>query len=278
MKYRIRQPVINKWAVVDAGDNPEAKIVLFKRQGGPLNKDVDNNNSSNKKGDETIMTLNEILSKMEKGEALTKEEQAFVKSETEAQANEINTLKEAGEAKDTELSDVKKSLDEAKAKIEKKDPPKPEEILEKAAPEVKEEFKKMQDRLEKSEKLNTESSERLQKVEDGIQKEKYLAKAKTLTGIEGKPAEVGELLQKIAKSSPEDYPEVEKLLESASKRITEGDLLKEKGSNEEGVTGDKEQEIQKRMVELKKAKPELTDEQAYDEVLQSDDKLYSSEE
>jgi len=283
-KYRIREPVLNRWDVVDAGDNPGAKILLFKNQGGLNDNKVDNANNSTRKGDEDTMTLQEILEKMSKGEALNQEEQDFIKSDLDAKANELDVLKEDNEAKASQIDEIQKKLTNVESELTKlkKDKPeedsKPEDILKKADPKVQEQFQKMKERLEKAEQTNSATVEKLQKMEDDRQREKMLTKAKSLEGIEGTPEDLADLLHKIAKAAPEDFGKLEEILEGLNKKIVESDLFKTVGSSEEGVGKDNEQKIAKKVAELRKDKPELTYEQAYDEVLNDNPDLYPTEE
>lgn len=282
-KYRIREPVINRWDVVDAGDNPGARILLFKNQGGQNENKVDNNNNSKRKGDEDTMTLKEILEKMSKGEALSKEEQDFLKSDLDAKANELDVLKEDNDAKASQIEEINKKFATVESELTKlkKDKPEdeedPEETLKKADPKVQEEFNKMKERLEKSEQKSSETEQRLQKMEEDTQKEKMLIKAKSLEGLEGKPEEIAELLHKISKAVPEDYPALEKLLEGVNKKIAESGLFKAVGSSEEGAGKDNEQKIEKKVAELRKTKPDLTYEQAYEQILDDNPDLYTTE-
>ena len=276
--------MITRWDVVDSGDNPKSHILLFKNEGGiNENNNVDSNGNT-KKGEDRTMTLKEILAKMASEEPLTKEEQEFIKTESEAKDNEINTLKTDSEVKDTKVDDIQKKLDTVEVELEKvKKEAKPkdgdegkegEEAIAKASPEVQEEFKKMKERLEKSDETAKTEAEKVEKLAEKIAKAEFVEKAKKLPGVGETPEKLADLLLTISKASPEEYPELEKILEATSKKIVEGTLLKSVGSDEEGDTGDAESKIKKAAEAMKKAKPELTDEQAQEAALEADPKLY----
>lgn len=271
--------MITRWDVVDSGDNPKSRVLLYKNEGGiDGNNNVDRNNNK-KKGEDNTMTLKEILAKMASEQPLTKEEQEFIKTESEAKDNEINTLKTDSEAKDTKADEIKKKLD--KVEIELKDVKKEEnkeeegkEAIKKASPEVQEEFEKMKERLEKSDKKADAEAEKVDKLSEKIAKAEFVEKAKTMPGIGETPEKLADLLLSISKASPEEYPELEKLLEDTSKKIVEGTLLKSVGSDEEGDTGDAESKIQKAAEVMKKANPDLSDEQAEEAALEANPDLY----
>lgn len=276
--------MITRWDVVDSGDNPKSHVLLYKNEGGiDENNNVDSNGNK-KKGEDNTMTLKEILAKMASEESLTKEEQEFIKTESEAKDNEINTLKTESEAKDTKADEVQKKLDkveielvEVKKEVKPKDgdeEKKGEEAIKKASPEVQEEFKKMTERLEKSDKKAEAETEKVEKLSEKIAKAEFVVKAKTMPGIGETPEKLADLLLSISKASPEEYPELEKLLETTSKKVVEGTLLKAVGTDEEGDTGDAESKIKKATEAMKKAKPDLTDAQAEAEALEADPKLY----
>ena len=276
--------MVTRWDVVDSGDNPKSHILLYKNEGGiDGNSNVDSNGNK-KKGEDRTMTLKEILAKMASEQPLTKEEQEFIKTESEAKDNEINTLKTESEAKDTKADDIQKKLDNVEIElVEVKKGVKPEggdkekkgeDAIKKASPEVQEEFKKMKERLEKSDKTAEVEAEKVGKLSEKIAKAEFVVKAKTMPGIGETPEKLADLLLSITKASPEEYPELEKLLEATSKRIVEGTLLKAVGTDEEGDTGDAESKIKKAAEVMKKANPDLTNEQAEAAALEADPKLY----
>jgi len=284
VKKRLSDHMITRWDVVDSGDNPKSHVLLYKNEGGISgNKNVDSNGNK-KKGEDRTMTLKEILAKMASEQSLTKEEQEFVKTESEAKDNEINTLKTESEAKDTKVDDIQKKFDNVEielAEVKKETKPKDgdeekkgEEAIKKASPEVQEEFKKMKERLEKSDKTAEAEAEKVGKLAEKIAKAEFVVKAKTMPGIGETPEKLADLLLSISKASPEEYPELEKVFETASKKIVEGTLLKAVGTDEEGDTGDAESKIKKAAEAMKKANPDLTDAQAEAEALEADPGLY----
>jgi len=278
VKKRLRDIVLTRWDVVDRGDNPEARVVMFKSKGGMLGEEVDENGNT-KKGEENTMTLKEILAKLASEQPLSKEEQEFLKTETEAKDNEIDTLKEQVDSQKTATEDMKKKLGEVETKLEeatKKQKPeeKPEEKIAKADPAIQEEFKKMKERLDKAEEKEKESNERVEKLEDSIAKEKLVAKVKELPGVIEDPDKMADAMLKIRKSAPKEFALIEEALEKANKVVVESTLLKSVGSNEEGDAGDAENKIKKGAEAIRKSQPELTPEQAEQKFLEENPKVY----
>ena len=272
MGKKLRELVINRIDVVDKGDNPKAHILLFKNEGGQLNNNV---NINNKKGDDYIMTIEEILAK------LPQEDQDLLKVELESRKGEVDILKTEADTKDKAVEDIKKkltdaetALKEADGKIVKEEPKiKDEDVIKKAGPEAEKVFKEMQERLEKSETEGAENTKKVDELSTKIQKRDFMEKAETFKGLGETTEDLTEILMDISNKAPESYEKLEKLLEKTNKAIEEGELLKVQGSSASGDAGDAETEIRKGAEEIAK-RDKISPEQAELKLLEEKPELY----
>jgi hypothetical protein len=275
MAKRIREPVITRIAVVDKGDNPKARILLFKNDKGGQN---DNDNKKTiKKGDEYDMTIEEILAK------LSQEEQDFIKADMDARKNEVEVVKTE---KDTEIAELQTSLDEMKTKVgdlekkikepesvKDKDADDKKDVLAKADPEIKKVFNGMQEKIEKIQNENIEKEKKVEELSKTIKKRDFVEKADTLKGLGEEADSLADVLMDLSEKAPESYAKIEKILETTNKKLEESDLFKTAGTDQGGVSGDVASEIKKKAAEVAQ-RDKITKEQAELKVLEEDPELY----
>jgi len=230
------------------------------------------------KGVEYVMTIEEILSKLDD------EDQNFLKTEFEARTNEIGSLKKDTETKDVEIEKQKVEVEKLKKKVEDIEKAKAEEgsnknkdedILKDADPKIKEKFEAMQKRLDDSDKATEMQKEKIDKLQKEAEMEKIRKEATELVGISKETDKLTSLLYEVKKAVPEDkYSELKEILDSANGVIKESTLLDSIGSDEEGSGKTSKSIIKSKVEALRKIKPELTDAQATDEILQENPELY----
>ncbi len=272
MTSKLEGLIIESVDLCKKGANPDAKIVLFKRD-------------ANTKGDGNMPKMEDILEKLsdeEKGvvEAATKATEADVEKATKT-AEELEKVTKAKEAADTELKGFK-DAEEAQKKAEEDKKKKEENVLKDADPKIREYVEGLEKKIEKSKEDATEtselvkkSSERVEKLETDIKKAEYIKKASEFKGLAIKPEELGETLMNLAKSAPEEMDKVMEVLKSADAVILENaTIMKAMGADGEGEPGTSEQEMEKKAHAIAKAK-DIPYEQAYDDACKSDTKLYA---
>lgn len=244
---------------------------------GEVNKELENDYLT--KGVEYVMNIEEILAKLED------EDQNLLKTEFETRTNEIASLKKSVEDKDIEIEkqkgeieQIKKDLDELKkAKGEEGNSSEgdSEDIIKDADPKVKEQFEKMQKRLDASEEERKVEKEKVDKLQKDLEMQKFTKEAQEMVAIAKESDKLADLLYIIKKSIPEDkYNELKKILDSANSVIKESNLLVSIGSGENGDGKTSESTIKSKVEALRKAKPDLTPEEAEDQVLQENPELY----
>lgn len=230
------------------------------------------------KGVEYVMTIEEILSKLDD------EDQNFLKTEFEARTNEIGSLKKDTETKDVEIEKQKVEVEKLKKKVEDIEKAKAEEgsnknkdedILKDADPKIKEKFEAMQKRLDDSDKATEMQKEKIDKLQKEAEMEKIRKEATELVGISKETDKLTSLLYEVKKAVPEDkYSELKEILDSANGVIKASNLLNSLGSGEDGSGKTSESIIKSKVEALRKIKPELTNAQATDEILQETPELY----
>ena len=182
--------------MVEAGDNPEAEVVIYKARTTPSKDDVvrvSDKAESQPKTQKVNMELSAI------------EDQELRKSVEDTIAEK--------DAKITELeSQVSELTPEA-------DP------VEKADPEVKELIAKQQEKLDELEKdLDEERTTR--------RNAEYVLKAEPFAGLLGPPKEIGPVLADIAFKAPESFTVLVNALTAASQREEMGKLFATLGTSE----------------------------------------------
>lgn len=248
-----------------------------------INKEITNENLM--KGVEYVMTIEEILAKMDD------EDQNFLKTEFEARTNEITSLKADSEKKDAELEKQKTEIEKQKVETDKikkeleeikktkkgsgsEEGGEEGDIFKDADPKVKEQFEKMQKRLDDSKKEAEVEKEKVANLQKEVEMERFTKEAEGMQSIAKETGKLAELLYTIKKSLPEEkYTELKEILDSANGVIKESKLLVSVGSGENGDGKDAESTLDKKAKALAKEKG-ITEAQAMDEVLQSEPELY----
>jgi DNA-binding transcriptional ArsR family regulator len=191
---------------------------------------------------EFVMDLEQLQKSLESAEA---QFAVLEKRATEAEA----LIK----AKDEEIAKLTEQIEKSKAGGEGDD----EEIL-KSLPEP------IRKRIEESERRAKEATEAVEKMQSAAEESEAIAKARTL-GM-GDPKVVGPLMVRIAKgkTTRDDVAVIEALLKAASAQSKR--LFSVAGSADDGTT-DPDEILKAKAVERQKARPGMTYEQAYAEVL-----------
>lgn len=271
-KTLLKDLIINRIDLVPEGDNPEARIVLFKnKEGGGHTEDIskaqwwmDVQTYFNLKG-EDIMSLKEILEKLSEGE------QQFL---TKAIADKDKVAKDALEAKDKDLEakdiELKKAQDdltEAKAKVKEPGAAEPEDIWKGASLKIKEAYDKLTEKQEKD-------SKEVKKLSTQIMEADFVEKAKTFKGLSIKPEDFGKTLMKVSNADSEAYEEINKVLHAADKAIVESKLFEEQGRGGKAESGAyaKIKEMAKKVVD--KSEGKVTQEAAEQQIVEDNPELY----
>lgn len=272
---------IEEVSLVDDGANPGAKVEIWKAKGGKPKGQHDEPDADDKGGDpdadedddgfgfkgdakrvkkqqEIEMTLEELAKSLEAAEAKL-DELEKANGDAVARAAELEGVVKA---KDTEIAGLKSDI--AKAK-----PADTEDEILKALPEAAREL------VLKAKKAEAEATAALAKAKDAQDTADAIAKAKALNF--GKPEDVGPLLMRVAKgmTTTADAEKLEQLLKSAGEVASKSPLFKAIGSGQ-ATEGDPEDLLKSKAAEIKKARPELTEAQAYDAALAANPDLYSA--
>lgn len=208
---------------------------------------------------------------VEEGEAVSKSDHeaeiAKIKKDSTMTPEEKKEIEQGVRSEYT--SRIEKALtlvkdDELKGHIEK--------ALGGADVQIVELSKAAMERIEKAEADTKLANERSQKLEDENEKNTFIKKSADMTNI-GSDEKIGTLLYKCSKGlEKEDYNEVERILKAANAQLETSGLFLEKGTNkpEETVDG----EVETLVIQKRKDKPELTQHQAYCEVMDENQNLY----
>lgn len=214
MANRLRKLEITRVDTVDAGANPEADIVLFKRAQGGTAPSLKT----------TEVTVPEAIDK-------SKLDEPIQKHLTELETQVTTLTKERDDAK-AEIDKVKKDHDDLTAEVEKlkkgaaSDPdPDPEDVLKSLPAEVRK-------RLEDAETAAKDSADRIAKMERDNAERSAIAKAKSDYEHLGDAETLGKALVEIeAKVDAELVKSLHTVLKGANAKIGEGALFEEVGKN-----------------------------------------------
>jgi len=181
-------------SVVDRGDNPEAKVALFK---SAEEEDLE------KKGGQEKMpkTFDEIVKE------LSEEDAEIVKAEMEKAKKEMTDEEKA------------KMMADMKPAVKKED-----ELIAKADPEVKELFKSMQDEITKTKEDLKKQAETLKKAEVTKKVEKF----------DKLSAPVEDMVDVFMKMDQEISDKVEAILKSANEQLNDSKVFKTVGQSSGG--------------------------------------------
>ncbi len=220
--------------------------------GEPINPEAAGEAAASLK--EYVMDIEALSKALEDAEARleTLEKRATEAEAALADANEII------KTRDAELEAVSKSSEEAEAA------PSEEEVI-KSLPES------IRKRLEEADK----ATEELAKAKAKAEEDEAVAKAASL-GV-GKADELGPVLLRVRKgmTTEADAGVIENLLKSLAEVSVKSLLFKSMGSDA-AVDGDPEAMLKAKADEIKKAKPELTDAQAYAKATEENPHLYNA--
>lgn len=220
--------------------------------GQPINPEAAGEAAASLK--EYVMDIQALSKALEDAEARleTLEKRATDAEAALADANDII------KTRDAELDAVSKSSDEVDAT------PSEEEVI-KSLPES------IRKRLEEADK----ATEELAKAKAKAEEDEAVAKAAKL-GV-GKAEELGPVLLRVRKgaTTEDDAAVIETLLKSLSEVSLKSILFKSMGSDA-AVEGDPDAMLKAKADEIKKAKPELTDAQAYAKATEENPHLYNA--
>lgn len=242
------------------GDNPPARIMLFKNKGGTTGEDRGKNTSnllkllSNTKGGDAMpKTLAEILKEISDEdqklveESITSQVEKTVKEEVKKAVDEADVKhKEEMEAKDTEHTAAIEKLKGDGESDEDKDP------IEKASPEIKAKFDLIEkERLQEKEDLK-KARDDIAEMQKTAKRKEFVAKAKDYKGLSVKADEFGETLRKINQSVDADtFKQLDEVLEGANKLLEESGIFKEQGKGGGEADTNNAVEKVKKMVKIK---------------------------
>ncbi|MFA7018529.1 MAG: hypothetical protein WC239_06060 [Sphaerochaetaceae bacterium] len=313
MPKKLKNLLIDRVDLVKRGDNPDARITLFKgdqtpERGGvifPIDKFFkgleDFMGRMMKKGDDRVMQfkLKDFLEKLPQETRGPLEERVGKLSEDVRKGIETRM----GELKEEERSVIvlnlevekaesaatfealKKQLESNTAELEalKKDPKEGTKDDPAADGDVPEDVIKglpeaVQKILRDSQKEAKEAKDLVKKLEDEAMNREYVAKAMVFKALPIKAEELGPVLKRVAQSSKDDYDKVEAVLKAANELVERNNLLmKELGASGGSDTGSDvwtRVETAANNLIAKSADP-LSKEQAIAQVLRDNPELYS---
>jgi len=275
---KLKGLLIDRVDLVTAGDNPDARVSLFKHKDPEGGEHVDTIISKALKG------LEEILNKWKGGsedmpfdikkflEGLPEEQ----RKPLEKELNKVSAMEKDLAEKDTSI----KTLTERVEELEKTQKPGDgtddgngagdDDVL-KGLPEA---VRKM---VEDSQKRAEEAEKIAKQVQDEALTREYVTKAQAFTNLTMDVEKVGPVLKRIASASAEDYAEVEAILKAANELVSKNTLImKELGSGSSDAGGDAWAKIEAQAQELvTKSADGLTKEQAILKVLRDNPDLYT---
>lgn len=166
-------------------------------------------------------------------------------------------------AKDDEIAALKTDVNKAK------NPGAADEEFLKSLPEA------ARTEIVKLRQATADAAAQIAKANEQRETDQAIAKAKTF-GV-GKPEDLGPLLMRVAKgkTTEADAAALEQVLKSAGEVSSKSPLFKSAGSAA-AVDGDPDEILKSKAAEIKKAKPGLSDAQAYTEALEANPALYEA--
>lgn len=219
---------------------------------------------------ETLMDIEKLAKSLEDADAKIEKMQADLEA-AKAKTEEITKRAEKAEA-DLKAANEKIEKGAKAGEAEETD----EDILKSLPEAVRKRFEDMNSRLEKAEKDRAEEIEKAAKLTEDREVSEAIEKARKLGAPD--PDKVGPMLRRIAKgkTTEEDLKVVEAIIkQNAAIEVKLPDLFKSIGSAV-AVEGDPEEILKVKADEIKKAKPELSAAQAYDEALQQNPAIYAA--
>lgn len=214
---------ITSIGAVEAGDNPEATIMLYKQRG----HDQQDTTSADK-------SVKDRSKEMSIWDELGLDEDAVVKAEAHIAELVEKAVAEAREA-------IKKAKED-----EEPDP------LAKADPAVKE-------MIEKRDREIRELQDAVAKSVQAQRTAEYAEIAKQLAPVVGKPDEAAGHLDALQKGAPEAFGWLKGQLEKVKNVVVESNLLKELGTSDDSEGADVQDVVAKKVAEVRKSNPDLTE-------------------
>lgn len=251
--FRLKVRTVKTVGFVEAGDDPEAELVFFKRREAGASHPAKPREGDMPKFDKSKLD-DAARAEFEKLETAAKEAEDKQTAAEEAQAT-------AEGERDTE----KTRADEAEAALPKEEG----DVTKGMSDEVKAAFEKQE---EKNEALQKAFDAEVEKRETDAMAIRF-AKGGDLEQIGGEKR-LKVLLKAKSGMDAEDWDELDTMLKAASAQILEGALLKEAGVDGEPEAGEAEVEFKAEVAKLREADPKMTEVQARAQIVKTDTALY----
>ena len=254
-------------SVVDAGANPEADIVLIKRQ------KPEQNSPAPADKQETIETLKLNIAELTDKVAahLAKSISAINKEAQNMNENEKNTTTETADVQNAE--GVNKNSDAPTAPVETNTAPElPAVDVDKNLPKP-DAVTVTEEAIEKLNASIAQLTERFNKMQEQAEQAEFVKIAAKYEILGEDTASLAESLKVAKHAGGNLYEKQIKLLDAMLELTKKQGLYDEIGKSGYGSGGTAATQIEKIAVEIKKNKPELTDRQALDAAFQAHPEL-----
>lgn len=275
MAQRLRNLRITRVDLVDAGDNPTADILLFKRRDavekadkcphcGTVLKDGKCTSCDYvKKGADHNVNFEELLKSVPEAQrdALLKAHKAALEapqSEVVKRDQEIQTLKADITKRDEQIAELKKSTNQT------------EDEVYKALPEG------VRKRIEAAELKAKEAETVAKRLADETMTREFVAKAASFTALPVKAEEFGPVMKSLHAAAPEQFLVLEGVLKAANELISKGKVFTEIGSNAGGATRAWDQIVAKASERVTKSAGAHSLEKAIADVMRENPELYKA--
>lgn len=292
---RLRVKRIDTVGFVDKGDDPEAEIVFWKRQGGEPEGGTDSDegddamakDAGDDQGRSVLKRLLDFL-KNEVGEDMSGTDEGasegfdVSKLESDDAREAFEALTEKLESAEERISGLEGELEKAKADDagEGADEGAEGDVLKGLDDEARSAFEKLQSRAEEAEDRLQETAEKVDKLREESETQEFAKTAREEIPLlaDGDGAEAGRVLKAMSDALDEDmYKSVFTMLKSANEVATQGKVFQEWGSPG-ADTNDAWGKIEAKADELvTKSEDGLSKAQAVSKVLETDEgrKLYN---
>ena len=237
MATKLKKLIVNRVDLVDAGDNPTAHVLLYKRK--------------------------ETASMPPKTDDLTPIKKAIDDAVAEAVAKAAADAKTEHDAFVAELAKLAPVVEPTIDDIDKS----------KLDPAVRKVLDEQAALVEKAQKDATEAIEKAAKLEDAAAEARFSEIAKGLPFITAEGVDAGSvktLLRTVSEKAPDVYESLSKALDAAQKKIAMGEVLKT-----HGVDGDSDaaQALAAAVADIKKNDPTMSDSAARVAAVKADPSL-----
>lgn len=236
MPFKLKNMLIDRVDLVDKGANPDAQIVLFKRDGGDDVLKIDES-ILNKFENRLKNAIESLLTK--KGADKMPEEfdvNKFLESLPEEQRPEVKARFDKVAALEVDLAKKDEDIDKLTKEIEalaKNTPNDPEstDIWKGVNPEIKKMFEQQQQKADEAEKL-------AKKLEEDQKNASFIQKAAEFKALPLKSEELGPIFKRINDQNPDDYAKIEAFLKSVNNLLEENnEIMKTVGSSQGSDAG-----------------------------------------